>query len=498
MYNNKKMSLLSIIESLREPLRIIYVEAQERERIDREIRQQYEKIQRLRNKRFPVLLPFLSTCGVLAFSYFIFYLFTFMMQIGSGNEKTADLIPIKGVWLYGSILTFGVFFLIFFLAESKKLRRADQALSELQQRRKAINTNLYQRVLSVKEPVKILPLEHRYHMAAEYIYSCLLGEEVNTVIRAIMFYEKQIQDWERESRYFRPDIRDFALHKLAVKGQQKRLTDFAFHSLMGMEAEALQSADANTIKRGRLYLKDVTLKCSYWDDLNGSLYKEQREVGKGISENTGVFVDFRERLIDSDEYKVYLKLSESIKDDYILLPHVHLCDIFQLNVSEEVPEFGGKLYKLRSLHVDFLILQRDIWKPVAAIEIDGSYHETDEQQRKNDKLKKLMFDTYHIPMLHVDVNDARLLDVSYYKEKLYASEAELPVYHECGERMEFHPTGIAEKGGAFYKCRACEKKYTKEELNSINKIRCRNGSLHEIKINLNKNKAGYLRPDIFK
>lgn len=50
----------------------------------------------------------------------------------------------------------------------------------------------------ISDDIQIIPVDYRYSMAVEYIYSCLLNQRAATIGEAINLYEDQIHKWKME------------------------------------------------------------------------------------------------------------------------------------------------------------------------------------------------------------------------------------------------------------------------------------------------------------
>lgn len=85
--------------------------------------------------------------------------------------------------------------------------------------------------------------------------------------------------------------------------------------------------------------------------------------------------------------------------------HVHLNEIFENPMS--MLERNKYKYRLVNQHCDFIIRDRKSLKVIAGIEIDGSQHEIDAEQRENDAYKDETFSRNGIPLIRIKASEAR-------------------------------------------------------------------------------------------
>lgn len=85
--------------------------------------------------------------------------------------------------------------------------------------------------------------------------------------------------------------------------------------------------------------------------------------------------------------------------------HVHLNEIFANPMS--MLEQNKYKYRLVNQHCDFIIRNRKSLEVIAGIEIDGSQHEIDAEQRENDAYKDETFSRNGIPLIRIKASEAR-------------------------------------------------------------------------------------------
>lgn len=154
-------------------------------------------------------------------------------------------------------------------------------------------------------------------------------------------------------------------------------------------------------------------------------------------------------LMDSEHEKIfYVILSKIInKDDYIIVPHVSLREVFQV-----IGDNFENLEYLSTHHIDFMIYENYEYKPVVAIEINGSSH-NEERQQVSDTFKKAIFEKYGVQYLSI-AND--LVDDIDYVTNLLTDINEYSLYCKHDDRNK----KMFKVDERTYKCLECKKIYT--------------------------------------
>jgi len=80
--------------------------------------------------------------------------------------------------------------------------------------------------------------------------------------------------------------------------------------------------------------------------------------------------------------------------DLRILPKVGLNDIF----VEKLGAKAGQYARYAQMHLDYLVVRRQTYRPVAGIELSGSSHEPD-RQRMRDTKKDGVFRAAGLPLL---------------------------------------------------------------------------------------------------
>ncbi|MNK87734.1 hypothetical protein D3C87_1076750 [compost metagenome] len=113
------------------------------------------------------------------------------------------------------------------------------------------------------------------------------------------------------------------------------------------------------------------------------------------SEDFPYRLDAKSYFFSRAEGAFYPKLVEAATDlELLVFPKVGLCDIF---VDKKGVEPGQRL-RYAQKHVDYLLVRRRDFMPVAGIELNGPSHQ-EESQQANDRTKKAVFSAAGLPLL---------------------------------------------------------------------------------------------------
>jgi very-short-patch-repair endonuclease len=85
----------------------------------------------------------------------------------------------------------------------------------------------------------------------------------------------------------------------------------------------------------------------------------------------------------------------AVQRDLFVMSKVRLLDIF-----DSTKGTGSQSNYYGQKHVDFLILTRDDYRPVAGIELDGQSHQSD-RQKKSDEVKDSVFKSAGLPLFRL-------------------------------------------------------------------------------------------------
>lgn len=115
-------------------------------------------------------------------------------------------------------------------------------------------------------------------------------------------------------------------------------------------------------------------------------------------ENVNELLEIQKRQFAFDsnaESEFYKKLVRRLNSEYALsvTPHVQLDRIFTCS----------DVYRLKMMHVDFVLYSEPEHELLLAVELDGPYH-SDEVQKKRDEFKNKYFQKYEIELIRVAVD----------------------------------------------------------------------------------------------
>lgn len=130
-----------------------------------------------------------------------------------------------------------------------------------------------------------------------------------------------------------------------------------------------------------------------------------------LAENKGYFSK-KKNFIRNDELVFFRTISDLYRDKYYIFPQVHLSELIDVTSGYRDHE---NLYRLLgNKSIDFLLADKEVLKPIAAIELNGGIHLTDKQKQR-DELKKSVFKIANIPLIsiqkQVSYNSQELRDI---------------------------------------------------------------------------------------
>jgi hypothetical protein len=145
-----------------------------------------------------------------------------------------------------------------------------------------------------------------------------------------------------------------------------------------------------------IFLKSIYLNLCKKQNL--LLNKDAREV---LIDTTRKKWPYQKKkyLLHESEKKFYNILKNAIDDNLVIIPKVRLADI--VKIPREYKYNKSLWYKIQAKHVDFLLCNSYYLSPVMAIELDGSFHNT-EEAKKNDIFKNEVFEDVGLPLLRVE------------------------------------------------------------------------------------------------
>jgi uncharacterized protein DUF2726 len=115
-----------------------------------------------------------------------------------------------------------------------------------------------------------------------------------------------------------------------------------------------------------------------------------------ISEPT-VYVEPVKSLVTPAEQRFYEVLDEAIDGRLMIMSKVRVADL--LNVTSERPPARHRVFRsIACKHVDFVLVEAQNLRPLAAIELDDSTHQRADR-RKRDELLDDLFEKADFPLL---------------------------------------------------------------------------------------------------
>lgn len=127
----------------------------------------------------------------------------------------------------------------------------------------------------------------------------------------------------------------------------------------------------------------------------------------------------RDDFLSNAEYSFYRVLTQIFGAKYTICPKVSLSDIFFVrkpNINQTY------LNKINRKHVDFLICDSEMMKPMIGIELDDKSHEK-QSRHDRDTFVDEVFDTAGLPLARVRVTDSyNISDLKNYLSQVYRSQ----------------------------------------------------------------------------
>lgn len=113
-------------------------------------------------------------------------------------------------------------------------------------------------------------------------------------------------------------------------------------------------------------------------------------------------------VLDKREVMLFQELKKQLPEGYHIFPKMRLADIMETTATGR--EFHGQFNRISKKHVDFLICNQN-YKPVLAIELNGSSHQKIRTQR-NDEFKKEVFKNIglRLEVIQIGTNFAASVD----------------------------------------------------------------------------------------
>lgn len=133
---------------------------------------------------------------------------------------------------------------------------------------------------------------------------------------------------------------------------------------------------------------------------------QDRRGERQSGSNTSFLVDARPYFFTTAENRFFTALVPVAQAlDLMVFPKVGLNDIFKDRKGAD----RGQYNRYAQMHVDYLLVTRKDFKPIAGIELDGSSHQGEKQQARDQK-KMAVFKAGGLPLLRF-YNQDRISEV---------------------------------------------------------------------------------------
>ena len=124
-------------------------------------------------------------------------------------------------------------------------------------------------------------------------------------------------------------------------------------------------------------------------------------------------------ILTRQEQRFFRALLQAVGDEYFVFAKVRLGDIFKLeNEPADRKRYTSQIY---CKHFDFLLCDRERYKPILAIELDDATHKKLEHQER-DEFKNFICDQARLHLLRFEI--AAEYPIGYVKEQIYHRLAE--------------------------------------------------------------------------
>jgi hypothetical protein len=98
------------------------------------------------------------------------------------------------------------------------------------------------------------------------------------------------------------------------------------------------------------------------------------------------------------ERQFFEVLNNVLKNEYLLLSKVRVADLFYFSKHQKNKQ--SFLNKIQSKHVDFVLCEKNNFKPLLAIELDDSSHSRPDRVKRDDFIDQVFKDS-NFPILHI-------------------------------------------------------------------------------------------------
>lgn len=110
----------------------------------------------------------------------------------------------------------------------------------------------------------------------------------------------------------------------------------------------------------------------------------------------------KERIMNESEQALFINLQKVLGDKYIILSKVRIEDFVDVKSGMKKSESWSLRGRIKSRHIDFLICDQTMTKPLLAIELDGKSHNNLKRQER-DRFVDELYRAIDLPIEHINV-----------------------------------------------------------------------------------------------
>lgn len=123
---------------------------------------------------------------------------------------------------------------------------------------------------------------------------------------------------------------------------------------------------------------------------------------KSLSSENNKELDFdykkKQYLLTKSEHDFFNTLSQVIENQLYIFPQVHLSDLFEHKIYGQ--NWRGALNHIQRKSVDFVICDKEYLKPLCAIELDDSSHNTQDRADRDETVEEI-FKNANLPLIRI-------------------------------------------------------------------------------------------------
>ena len=145
------------------------------------------------------------------------------------------------------------------------------------------------------------------------------------------------------------------------------------------------------------------MRYAAWKNKEQDSIKKDTAVSGNMDKKYYKYYTLMNSLLTPTEQKFYTQLKQALKQYNVEIHYkVRLADIFRVKYINEY--YSVNLQRIAAKHIDFVITEIDIAKPILAIELDDYTHDFTTSQ-KNDTFKNELYADAGIKLLRIKVCD---------------------------------------------------------------------------------------------